>query len=177
MAAAFEGVVVEISPQLRRLLNGRSILDALERAAPRAMAVVAAELRARAPRGKTGQLGRGFDVDVRRVVGLAGGVQVTIGARVPYGHLVAGGHRIIARGPTRKQVSITTVRISKRTGRQVVSTRLGIDPTSRLALRRRRALGSTRFVPGNPFVQEAFAAREPEVVNLLERLIGQELSR
>lgn len=158
---AFEGVVVEVSPQLRRLLNGRSVMEALERAAPRAMILVAADIRARAPRGKTGKLGRGFDVAARRIRGLAGGVEVAIGARVPYGHLVAGGHRIIARGPTRKDRRLSRV----------------ARAAARSSLKQRRILGGRGFVPGNPFVTDAFASRGPDAVRLLERLIAQDLTR
>jgi hypothetical protein len=153
--AGFE--VVNLA-ELQQRLNPVLWYAALERVAPRALVLLAADLRGRAPRGRTGKLARGFDVRARRIDrGLVQGVQAEVGARVPYGHLVAEGHRVIPRGPAR----------SGTTRSQRASLRSG--------LKARRAAGAIGFVPGNPFVLQAVAERGPQVIAVLERLLMQEL--
>lgn len=98
-------------------------------------------------------------------------VTVHVGTRVPYAHLVEYGHQIIPRGPTRERVSITTVRISKRTGKQVVSSRLGLDPTARIKLHERRQVGSRGFVAPTPFLRPAFDENKERVLQRMGEVI------
>lgn len=102
-------------------------------------------------------------------------VTVTVGTRVPYAHLVEYGHQVVPRGPTRQRVSITTVRVSKRTGKQVVSTRLGLDPMARLQLRGRRAAGSGGFVAPRPFLRPAFEENRERVLQRIGEVIRKGL--
>ena len=149
--------------------DGRRFWDVLAGLLSRAARPTAARMQHRAPHGKTGKLSRRVDVRVVRVnQGFVQGVQLDFIVAVRYGHLVAGGHRIIARGPTRKQVSITTERISTRTGRQVISTRLGFDPTSRIQLAQRRGRGALGFVPANPFASATLQEDDGRIVRAVE---------
>jgi hypothetical protein len=161
--AGFAGVKITVSPQLRRLLDGRALWDVLERQAPRAMRSLLPELKARAPRGKTGKLARSFEVRARRKSGLAGGIEVALGSRVPYAHLVEFGHRIIARGRTRFTAGFRGPR--------------GLRGRERTALKIRRAAGSGRRVPGRFFATQTIQAGTPRVIGLLERLMAQDLGR
>lgn len=93
-------------------------------------------------------------------------VTVQVGTRIPYGHLVEYGHQIVPRGPTRERFSITTVRISRKTGRQRVSTRWGVDPSAK-----RRTAAAKGFVAARPFLRpaldenrEAVLRRQAEVI-------------
>lgn len=129
---------------------GQRFWDTVGRILPRTVLSTAAKMRQRAPVGKTGKLSRRVDIRVVRVSqGFVQGVEVQFGVGVPYGHLVSAGHRIIARGRT--QLSVTTVGISKRTGRQTVRTRLGRNIFARTELKERRLGGAIGVVPGNPF--------------------------
>lgn len=155
---SLETFVISGVPELSRALDGDRWWAAIERHAPRALAPVVHSLRAAAPKGKTGKLSRGFDTRTKRInQGFIQGVQVDIGARVPYGHLVERGHKIIPRGPQRK-------------GR----------PRSRsfaVALKARRAAGSRGFVPGRFFARDAVEAGRAQTMSLLERLVAQDLLR
>lgn len=102
-------------------------------------------------------------------------VTVNVGTRVPYAHLVEYGHQIIPRGPTRQRVSITTVRISKRTGKQVVSTRLGLDPMARRQLHDRRATGASGFVAPRPFLRPAFDENKERMLQRIGQVITKGL--
>lgn len=173
--ATLETLVVE-KPDPRKLDPARWWM-ALQRIVPRAMTPSAAKLGSRAPRGKKGRLRR-FSVRAKPISqGLVQGVQAEIGSPARHAHLVAFGHRIIPRGPSRKRLSITTVRISKRTGRQVVSVREGFDPTARQRLRERRARGAIGFVPGHPFEDTVWREDQAQIVRLIEKLLAQEVAR
>ena len=101
---------------------------------------------------------------------------VNVGTNIPYAHLVEFGHQIVPRGPTRERVSITTVRISKRTGREVVSTRYGYNPLSRDALReRRQAAGG--FVAPRPFLRPAFDESREDIVNRVGQVMGKQIEQ
>jgi HK97 gp10 family phage protein len=100
-------------------------------------------------------------------------VTVNVGTRVPYAHLVEYGHQIIPRGKTRERVSITTVRISKRTGKQIVSTRFGLDPTAQMRLNDRRKAGARGMVAARPFLRPAFDENREAVL----RRIGQVIEK
>ena len=170
-------LVVEV---LKDLPTGRELWGVIQRVVPRAFAVTAARMQALAPRGKTRKLSRRVDIRVTpsHAGGIfGGGVQVDFVTGVPYGHLVTEGHDVIARGPTRRQVSITTARISKHTGRQVTTTRFGFDPMSRILLAKRRAAGAIGRVPGNPFAQLALQETRAQAIANVEAGLKQELDR
>ncbi len=99
-------------------------------------------------------------------------VTVCVGTKVKYAHLVEYGHQIVPRGPTRARVSITTVRISKRTGRQVVSTRYGLDPMARQLLHERRDAGARGFVAPRPFMRPAFDENHEAVLRKIGDVLG-----
>lgn len=100
-------------------------------------------------------------------------VTVNVFTRIRYAHLVEYGHQIIPRGPTRARVSITTVRISKRTGKQVVSTRLGLDPMATIKLAGRRKQGSRGFVAPRPFLRPAFDENREVVLQRIGQVLGK----
>jgi hypothetical protein len=160
---------------------------AIERNAPRAAAPILRALQAAAPKGRTGKLSRGFDARTKRIQqGFVQGVQLDIGSRVPYGHLVERGHKIIPRGPTRFRRGIGNV--SAMSGAQLLEllNRVGVaefqrrgalqkKSSARADLLRRRAGGPQGFVPGQFFAQRTFEAGRDQMVSLLERLLEQEL--
>lgn len=159
--ATFESVVIEGLPELERTFSPETFWAAIERLIPRAFLPVTVDMRGRAPRGRSGKLGRGFDVQVRRVAqGFVQGILAVIGARVPYGHLVEFGHRIIARGPGRKGLKNRLQRGQART-----------------ALKARRLAGPRGFVSPRPFAEPSVVAHEAQTVDLIERLLEDELSR
>lgn len=175
MVAQLETLVVD-KPHPRALDPARWWM-VLQHIVSRALVPTAAKLGSRAPRGKKGRL-RHFSVRAKPISqGLIRGVQAEIGGPARHGHLVAFGHRIIPRGPSRRRLSITTVRISKRTGRQVVSVREGFDPTSRQRLKERRARGAIGFVPGHPFEDTVWREDQAQVVRLIEKLLALEVLR
>lgn len=92
--------------------------------------------------------------------------------RIPYAHLVEYGHQIVPRGPSRERVSITTVRISKRTGKEIVSTRFGLDPSAQLQLHSRRGAGPRGFVPAQPFLRPAFDENREAVIQKIGVVMG-----
>lgn len=153
---------VFIPRELNRALDGEAWWAAIERHAPRAMMPAAHAMRQTAPKGKTGKLSRGFDVRAKRIrQGLIQGVQVEIGARVPYGHLVERGHQIIARGPQRKGIKLTRERRKE----------------LRTSLKARRAAGAIGHVPGRFFGREAVEQRRSQIMSLLEKLVAQDMLR
>lgn len=158
---------------VKRLPTPSDFWDALMRIVPRALTPTAAKLRSRAPRGKTGKLSRGFDVRARRISqGLVQGVQAEIGARVPYGHLVAAGHRIVARGPGRRVIGDL-----EKMGPWGVSRARGIRTSLRRSLKARRLAGAIGFVPGHPFEDQTWQEDRGNVVRLIERLLAQDVTR
>jgi len=159
---SLETFVISGDRELSRALDPERWWAALERNAPRALTPVVRSLRAAAPKGRTGKLGRRFETRTKRIrQGFIQGVEVGIGALVPYGHLVESGHNIIARGPTRKGKKLTrAARASARTG-----------------LKERRAAGAIGHVPGVFFALKALQSRREEVLSLLGRLVMQEISR
>ena len=164
-----ETVVFEGLPELRRKLDPQRWWEAILRIAPRTLAPTAARLPSLAPRGKTGKLRRGFDVRARRInQGFIQGIEAAIGARVPYGHLVTEGHRIIARGKTRFTFSGTARKAIP--GKKVLA-------AERSALKLRRQGAGLGFVPGNPFVRTAVAQDRARIVGLVEKLLAVEVTR
>lgn len=158
MPAAFEAVTIEGLDEMERVLQPEVFWAAIVRLIPRALVPILVDMKARAPRGRTGKLGRGFDVQLEPVAqGLVQGVEATIGARVPYGHLIERGHRVIARGPSRK-------------GRKLVR-------GARRALKLRRQAGGIGFVAPRPFALPAVVAQETSTVALIEQLLAQEIER
>lgn len=97
-------------------------------------------------------------------------VTVNVGTKIPYAHLVEYGHQIVPRGPSRATVSITTVRISKKTGKQVVSAHLGLDPLGRRS-ERRAATGG--MVAARPFLRPAFDDNRELVLRRIGEVIGR----
>ncbi len=161
-------LVVENLGPLKAVLQGDRWWDAILRHAPRAMQPLATAIRQGAPRPHarrrpgTPRLGARMDVvaDVQ-VRGFERGVRVAIISRQPYGHLVAEGHRIVPRGPTRRVGLTRAERKSLRSG-----------------LKARRAAGAFGVfgrVPGNPWVTNATARERPRVLALLEQLVRQDL--
>lgn len=154
---SLETFVVSGVPELRRALDADRWWAAIERHAPRALVPVANAMRSAAPKGKTGKLARGFDVRAKRInQGFIQGVEVDIGARVPYGHLIERGHRIIARGPGRKG---------------------GKKGALRKALKARRLAGGQGFVSGTFFARTTMENLSGQTISLLERLLRQDLLR
>lgn len=143
--------------------------EAIARHAPRAMIPLARAMANAAPKGRTGKLSRGFDVRAQRIQqGLIQGVQVDIGSRVPYGHLVERGHRIVPRGRGFK----LTIRNRLRGG-FVISEEIRQRSRGGQSLKARRA-GATGFVPGRFFGARTFASQGDQVIGLLERLLEQD---
>jgi len=153
--------------ELQRRLSPARWWAAIERNATRVLMPLAARLKTTAPRGKTGKLGRGFDVRAKPVhQGLIQGVEASVGARVPYGHLVSRGHRIIARGATRFT-----------TGARAMKGNPALRGRERTALKLRRQGEALGFVPGDPFVEQAVAAERANIIRLNEKLLEQEVGR
>lgn len=143
--------------------------EAIERHASRAMIPVARAMANAAPKGKSGKLGRGFDVRTQRIrQGLIQGVQVDIGARVPYGHLVERGHKIVPRGRGSKVV--TRHRLL---GGFVITEQVRQRSRGGASLKTRRA-GASGFVPGRFFGERTFRSQADQVVGLLSRLLEQD---
>lgn len=154
--ASFVGVVLNGPPNA---LSPERFWAALERNVPRALTPLLVAMREGMPRRSGKLASRPLEVRAERKGDIfGGGVQAAIGAREPYAHLVAFGHRVVARGPTRK-------------GRKLSR---AVRAAARTALRNRQDLGQG-FVPGRDFVTPALDARGPEVVRLLEKLLVQEL--
>lgn len=160
---ALQTFVIEGVPEIRRRLDAERWWAAIEHVVPRALAPLLARLRGAAPHGRTGRLARGgFDISLRRMgSGLIHGLQVAVGARQPYAHLVDRGHRIIPRGPTRKSGSLSR--------RDRASLRSG--------LKTRRAAGARGMVPGRHFVEPIVQQLRPQVVGLIEKLMAVEVTR
>ncbi|HWO88451.1 MAG TPA: HK97-gp10 family putative phage morphogenesis protein [Gemmatimonadales bacterium] len=143
----------ELGPQMsERVLSG-----ALRAAA----ADVEAEIRSRAPvasarhrRGKQpGELLRSIRTTVEWQSSEE--ARVSVGPRVPYGHLVEAGHAIVPRGPTRR-------------GRK-----LGKEGRARLRalLKARQASGAIGRAQARPFVGPAWEATKDRVVETFKRAV------
>ena len=138
----------------RPVPDGRRFWDVVAGLLPRAARPTASRMQLRAPHGKTNKLSRRVDVRVTRVnQGLVQGVGVDFIVAVPYGHLVARGHRIIARGAQRQGLKLSK----------------GERATRRTALLRRRGQGSTGFVPANPFASATLQEEEGAIVRGIEQ--------
>jgi len=145
--------------RLQGMLSPENYLRALRRILPRAHAGVLSAIQAAAPHGKSGKLARGFDVRVvTETRALLRGLEVQILARVPHGHLVHEGHRIVARGPQRKGLKLTGAR--RRELRNELKAR-------RLEVRGR--------VPGNPFAGRVLQQQQGQVLAFVERELPREL--
>lgn len=185
----FDVTVLRDVQQLQRLLTPTRYWAALERILPRALAPALVAMKTAAPRGRSGKLARGFDLRLQRIQqGLVHGLQVDVGARVPYGHLVHGGHKIIARGRGRgshgavigtKQVTVTRHALllsGQEATRQEVVTR-NVRSTRAAELTTRRAAGAIGRVAGNPFAAWVLQQRQAQTVGLVEKLLQVELTR
>ena len=89
---------------------------------------------------------------------------VNVGTNVPYAHLVEYGHQIVARGPNRGRISVTTV---SRTGR--VSVRSVMGPAQR------QTTGARGFVAARPFLRPAFDESREQVVSRIGQVMGKEI--
>lgn len=157
----FDVTKIDDVRKLQQMLTPRRYWSALLRILPRAMTPVLVAMRAAAPRGETGKLSRGFDVRVQPIrQGLIYGIEVDVGARVPYGHLVEFGHRIVPRGPQRKGLKLSRAR------RKELRTRL-----------QSRQLQARGQVAGVGFAVSTLQARQGQVIGLVERLLEQEMQR
>jgi len=146
---------------MQRMLSPERYWLNLQRILPRALAPTLVAVQAAAPRGRTSKLARGFDLRVLPVSqGLIHGVHVDILARVPYGHLIHGGHRKVARGPQRKDRKLTKNR------RRELRTAL--------ILRRGTILGR---VPANPFAARALQQQLPQTLASVEVALQAALER
>lgn len=171
---SLETFVIEGIPPLAKALDGERFWALIERHAPRAMSSVANRLKGLAPKGKSGKLSRGFDVRAKRIrQGLIQGIQVDIGARVPYGHLVERGHNVIPRGPGRKGLSAVALSEKGPRGKLLRGRRAEL----RKALLARRASGPIGRVPGRFFARSELTRSAGEVMSLLGRLVMQDLRR
>lgn len=154
---------------------------AMGRVVPRSLGGTAAKMAATAPHGKSGKLGRRVDIIARRVnQGLIQGIEVLFGVGVRYGHLVAGGHRIIARGAASghgQVIGQKTVIRNRLRGGAVASEKVivPVRETRRAALLRRRGEGAIGFVPGNPWAVAVFQEDQPGNVQLIERGLAQDV--
>ena len=103
----------------------------------------------------TGKLARAA-VQVRGITALPSVVRAEVGPRrLPYAHLVARGHRIIARGPSRKGAETDRAKAAR----------------LRRALKARRAGGSLGTVAARPFIGPAFEQQRDRIAQvMLERL-------
>jgi hypothetical protein len=169
VTAPLTTIVITGVEEARRKLDRARWWDALMRIAPRSLLPTAAKLKGRAPVGETGKLSRGFDVRAKRISqGFIQGVQAEIGARVGYGHLVARGHKIVARGATRFTFGGTArTRIASR----------ALLGTERSKLKARRAGPAIGFVPPDPFAVASMAEDRAQIVRLIEKLLEQEVAR
>jgi len=94
--------------------------------------------------------------------------KVNVGTNVPYAHLVEFGHQIVARGPSRRMVSVTRVSASGR-----VTSRLGVDPDSK----RFQTAGAVGFVAARPFLRPAFDESRAEIVARVGESLGASIER
>jgi hypothetical protein len=162
-----ETVVIEIPPELERM-NGKEVWQEIQRALPEAFQPLLGVLEEGAPVGKTGKLRQaGFGLRMTAVsAGLINGVKVLVGSGDPVAHLVAEGHEIVPRGPGRDSID-QAPRGKKRQRRAEL----------RASLKARREAGAIGFVPGNPWVEDAFESQRAEIIASLEaqlrRTFGQ----
>jgi hypothetical protein len=145
----FEVSVIERNP----VPEGRRFWDVVRGILPRVTTPTAQKMQARAPKGRSHKLSRRVDVRVVPVnQGIVQGVEAQFVVAVPYGHLVARGHRIVGRGPQRKGLPLSRAeRASRR---------------SALKLRRVTATG---FVPPNPFALASLAEDRAQIVTGIEQ--------
>lgn len=171
----------EFSRALRRLPNevsGQILQTALGAGA----AIIRAEAALRAPRDAARR--RYNTVRLSDSIKIFAGERdaahavIDVGSKVRYAYLVEFGHQIVPRGPTRERFSITTVRVSKRTGKQVISKRFGLDPTG--AIGQRRAAGTAAvsgFVAARPFLRPAMDENRERIVATIGRTLGRDIER
>lgn len=94
---------------------------------------------------------------------------VHVGSSAPYAHLVEFGHQIVARGPTRRRVSITRVSAS---GRVTRGRALEVDPLAP----RHRPGAATGFVPPRPFLRPAFDESREQVIAKIADIMGRKIA-
>jgi len=147
-----ETLVIEFPPELDRM-NAPGVWQELQAAIPEALQPVLDTIEEGAPvlTGKLRQAGFGLRMQ-SITAGLINGVKVLIGSGDPVAHLVAEGHEIIPRGPGRGKTRLKRARRAE----------------LRAALQSRREAGATGFVPGNPWVEDAFESGRAEVIASLE---------
>lgn len=107
-------------------------------------------------------------IKVRVTEQLPSAVATNVTTNDPRAHLVEYGHQNVPRGPTRERVSITTVRISKRTGKQIVRTRLDVDPSAKPT---RRSAGATGFTPPKPFMRRAWEEKKERALKTIAHVL------
>lgn len=158
MPLALDALVVE-APNL----DARDLWQEMERGMPEAFQPFLDILAARAPRGETGELSsQGFGIRMRRRdQGVIQGVDVQVGAAQPTAHLVAEGHEIIPRGAGTAAIAAAP-RGTKREKRAAL----------RADVQARRAEGAIGFVPGNPWIAQAWAEQRAAIVGRLETALA-----
>lgn len=168
----------ELAKALRRLPRAVAT-EILETAVVAGAGIVRAAAVAKCPRPaqrrRPGTVRLSDSIKVTVTEKLPSLVEVAVGTKVPYAHLIEYGHQIIPRGKTRERVSVTTVRISKRTGKQVVSSRFGLDPMARMKLNDRRTAGARGFVAPQPFLRPAFDENKERVLQRMAEVLGKGL--
>lgn len=158
---------LEVSVIERRPVpDGRRFWYAVAGVLPRAAGGTAAKMQLRAPHGASGKLSRRVDVRVILVnQGLVQGVEAQFIVAVPYGHLLARGHRIIPRGPGRAGLAPATRGEKGARGRLIRGRRAEL----RSALMARRAGGAIGFVPADPFALGSLREDQGTIVRAIER--------
>lgn len=121
-----------------------------------------------AERRRPGTIPLNESIRISTVEKNAAHAKVNVGTNVPYAHLVEFGHQIVARGPNRTMVSVTTV---SATGR--VSTRLQVDPDTQ----RFQTAGATGFVAARPFLRPAFDESRAEIVARVGESLGKSIEQ
>lgn len=176
MSMRFEGGR-ELARALREL-PAIVAAELLETAVLSAGGILRAAAAAKVPRGeirrRPGTIRLADSLQVKTAELTRSQVVVEVGTKVPYAHLIEYGHQIVPRGPSRRKLSITTVRISKSTGRQVVSVRTGLDPGE--AIRQRRLRGdapASGFVAARPFLRPAFDENTDVMLRRISEVLGK----
>lgn len=145
---------------VKRLPTGAQFWDAVQKVLGKTLDPIAAQMAARAPKGRTGKLSRRIAVVLKRMnSGLIQGVEADFVTGVKYGHLVERGHRIVARGPNRR------TRMTREERRDL-----------RRALLRRR-LQAQGFVPANPFAENVLKEQRSGIITGIESGLKQEIDR
>ena len=102
-------------------------------------------------------------------------VLVEVWPRVPYAHLIEGGHRIIARGGGRE--GIFAERLRGRGGRFVALSGTSRRAQLRRALLARRGAGAIGQVAARPFVGPAYEATKDQAAEVIMETLWRNIER